>query len=122
MPSQDLLPNSLARHRKSVFYKGEEFWELHCANACGRTVGCVSRKSCEALGDFAYAICNNCHQHGQFDRTKTLVPIEVAWAKAAAELKDMQARGRVLTPKTILSMLDDPNSVLSKLARDLPRP
>jgi hypothetical protein len=119
--STDLVPSSLTRERKTIMVHGEEFYELHCVNACGKTGGLVSKSSTDALGDFAYYICDDCAPTwGRFDRTQVLIPIEVVWQKARDAM--LEKEGRVLSRLELVQAFSDPGHYLTKILRDQPKP
>ena len=113
--SASLLPDSRARTittvRGAVCRAGVWHQPLYCAN-CGADGGLVP----EAETTFAFYLCKPCFEaYGAIAGTYA-VPDEVFWARVLEETR--QSDGRALTPAEMVAALADPDSVLSRLARD----
>lgn len=108
----DILPSSIAREiRGRQFIDGLWHIPIFCAS-CGVDGGWVP----ETGEEFACILCNSCaDKHGGIPGTHSM-PAEVFFAKIRdAQLEDY---GRFLTEKELIIELGDPNSVISKLARE----
>jgi len=96
-----------------VLSGGHTYVPLFCGN-CGIKGGHVIR----ARQNFAFWLCNTCSAKWEPMVGVSLIPDEVVWEQIReAQLEDY---GRLLTPQEVAESLSDGNSILSKLARDLP--
>jgi len=111
----DILPDSRCRESKgNVVQNGETFVRIFCAN-CGADGGGVP----EEHTTFAFYLCNDCvDKHGP-PAGLMAVPDEVFWARVQEAM--IEEHGRLLSNEETAIVLDDPNSKLSKLAREAPK-
>lgn len=118
MSGPELLPSCFAL--KTVWIHGVEHYELSCAS-CPATGGVMRKDDVDRCGAIAFYLCDVCAaKHGEFDRTKKVVPQEVVYAKAREAM--LENEGRLLTTPEVVQRVDDPTSYLAKLLRDLPGP
>ena len=111
----DFLPDSRTRAgRGVVMIRGRAFVPVYCAN-CGCNQGLVG----EEHTTFAFMLCDSCvAKHGP-PACMLAVPDEVFWKKVRDE--ETELYGRTLTEPERARVLDDPESALSKLAKDAPK-
>ena len=114
MSAPAVLPSSRATTiltpKSAVFDAGMWWVPLFCAN-CGKRCGRVPEDS-----GHAFYLCSPCFdKHGVVAGTM-VVPDEVFWATVREA--QLETYGRELTLPELVVALDDPTSVLSKLARD----
>lgn len=110
----DMLPTSVARElRGRVMRRGVPWVPIFCAN-CGCDGGFVPEAAC----DFAFYLCEPCAEKWSPLAGTMLVPDEVFWRK----LNDAQLEryGRHLSVPELLNQLANPESMISKLAKDRP--
>lgn len=108
-----LLPDCRARVvRDRVQRAGRWHVPVFCAN-CHRDDGqMVPEDSC----DFAFYLCEPCaEKHGALADVE-MIPDEVWFARVRDA--QLEKHGRELTPAELVVQLDNPDSSLSKLARD----
>lgn len=112
--SKDILPASTAKTvltpKGSKLIAGQWWQPLYCAN-CGKHCGRVPEDS-----GHAFYLCDPCFRvHGTVAGTM-VVPDEVFWATVREA--QLEKYGRELTTAEMAAQLTDPDSFLSKLARD----
>lgn len=89
-------------------------WERVFCASCGKEGG----ESIRADGNFAFWVCNDCHaRHGAIIGGG-VTPHAAFRERVAAETT--RADGQPFTVADILDALHNPNSILSKLAREAP--
>lgn len=118
MPNLNILPNSLTKNPKvdaSISGNGMEWLYLFCAS-CGADGGRVLKTDIPNREEFAFYLCDPCAtKYGKIDGTY-MVPDEVFFSRVKEAM--LERCGRELKPTEVLVVLDDPNSFLSKLAKD----
>jgi hypothetical protein len=114
----DVLPSSVPRRRKLVFVGGEPYVRIACLN-CGRAGGAVLEAGIDAPGGYVGYICDACAEVHSLEFGQCLLPDEV-FAGRLTEAQ-LEAFGRELSPGELIVQLDDPSSVIAKLARDRAR-
>jgi hypothetical protein len=87
---------------------------IFCAN-CGAPGGWVPEESTT----FAFYLCNPCAEKWSPLAGTLAVPDEVFWQKVHDA--EMERYGRVLSSPEVIRALDDPESVLAKLAKEAPK-
>lgn len=115
----DLLPSSLARETRGTIRDaktGLDCVPMFCAN-CGKLEGYIGSVDAEGMKAWgAFWLCEPCAERWSDLAGFTMAPDEVFFAKLHAAQEE--AYGRQLTEGELLQQLDDPNSMISKLARD----
>jgi hypothetical protein len=87
---------------------------IFCAN-CGAPGGWVP----EDTTTFAFYLCNPCAEKWSPLAGTMAVPDEVFWQKVRDA--EMEQYGRVLSTPEVIEALNNPESVLSKLAKEAPK-
>lgn len=120
MTQTTMLPSSLTRSPKvdptmSAF--GREWLYLYCAS-CGKDGGRVLKTDVPNKEEFAFYLCDPCGaKYGNIQGTYA-VPDEVFFEKVKQAALERKLQPQDLTEQTIVILLDDPESWLSKLAKD----
>jgi hypothetical protein len=108
----DILPDCKLREPKRLVFQGQTAWTpIFCAN-CGKDGGLVM----ESDVDFAFYLCDPCTLRWGVPAGCMATPDEVFWAKVKAA--QIEEYGRELQPGEIIAELAEPNSIISKLARE----
>ena len=107
-----VLPDSRLKRPVGIKFRGGVAWQpIFCAN-CGADGGLVPEENC----NFAFYLCDPCHdKHGAVAGTMVM-PDEVFWAKVQSA--QIEKYGRVLSPDEQIEALKSTDSLLSKLAKD----
>jgi hypothetical protein len=117
---KDLLPDSRLKDNKGALRlpfanRMPMNWvPIFCAN-CGAPGGWVP----EDTTTFAFYLCNPCAEKWSPLAGTMAVPDEVFWQKVRDA--EMEQYGRVLSTPEVIEALNDPESVLSKLAKERPK-
>lgn len=109
----DLLPDCRSRYRRgsALGSNGETIVPVYCAN-CGKPWGRVAEKHIT----FAFVLCQTCaDKHGDIAHTYQ-EPDTVFWERVANA--QQEEYGEILSAGDLAKALDDPTSVLSKLAAE----
>jgi hypothetical protein len=120
--SQEVLPDSRLKDRDKgaisilhpVVMNRLNWVPIFCAN-CGAPGGWVP----EDTTTFAFYLCNPCAEKWSPLAGTMAVPDEVFWQKVRDA--EMEQYGRVLSTPEVIEALNDPESVLSKLAKERPK-
>lgn len=121
MSESALLPNCLLKNRRSdlVLSGTGEWFYLFCAN-CGKDGGRVRSTEIPLEQQFAFYLCDPCAEKYGAIAGMLMVPDEAFWAKVKEA--QIEKYGRELEPWEVVEELKDENSMMSKLARERPRP
>jgi NAD-dependent SIR2 family protein deacetylase len=107
-----VLPDSRARDPKDVILTPEgNVVRIYCAN-CGTPWGRVLEQHIT----FAFALCNKCAETYGDDAHFYLEPDHVFWERV--HNAQLETFGRILTADELRIQLDDPTTVLAKLAAE----
>jgi hypothetical protein len=120
--SQEVLPDSRLKDRDKgaisilhpVVMNRLNWVPIFCAN-CGAPGGWVP----EDTTTFAFYLCNPCAEKWSPLAGTMAVPDEIFWQKVRDA--EMEQYGRVLSTPEVIGALNDPESVLSKLAKEAPK-
>lgn len=116
-PNPDLLPTSVAKVQKNVkWFHGANWVPIFCAN-CGKSGGYVP----EDTKNHAFYLCGDAVGEGCYAKFGAVagtyaVPDEVFFERVKQE--SIEKYGHELTATEQLQALADPESTLSKLARE----
>lgn len=110
----EFLPESRTRDRKGAIQTADGWLiPIFCANCC-KPWGNVNEKDIT----FAFCLCDSCvEKHGAPAHLR-MEPDSVFWERVSNEHKERAARGDPLTPIVLARELEDPSSVVSKLAAE----
>jgi hypothetical protein len=116
MPHLLPLPDSRCAHTKNVIRVGALNWvPIFCAN-CGADGGIVPEESIT----FVFYLCDPCAQrNGQIDGMY-MEPDAIFFEKVRQA--QIEKYGRELTAGELVVELEDESSIMSKLAKDGPKP
>lgn len=96
--------------RGLVYARGINWKPVYCAN-CGCDAGLIPEH-----GTCAFVLCDDCGQKHGVPAGMMHLPNEAHWSKCADA--QVEKYGRILDPIEQLDQLSDPESMLSKLARE----
>jgi hypothetical protein len=113
MPDQILPDSRLHSNGTPVGSKligGVNYIPIFCAN-CGADGGWVP----EVNMTFAFYLCNSCHERHGAPANTLVIPDRIFWQKVKEA--QIERYGHELSAREVRAQLDDPNSLMSLLAR-----
>lgn len=114
----DVVPNSVTRERRGVVVRAGVPWvPIFCAG-CGVDGGMVPEESIDSGTGWVCYLCDECAtKYG--DQAGFMVVPDMIWAEKFNNAL-IEKYGRLLTEVELLEQLRDPNSLVTKLARERP--
>src|ERR1700730_2452272 len=81
---ESLIPSSVCREKRDIVMQGSVPWiPLYCAN-CGKADGgMVTQETLDALGNYAFYLCDPCSEKCGDIPGHHKIPMEVYWQKVA---------------------------------------